>query len=67
MRRMFRNQTANASQIPIVRNYQDQAAFRWPRQSLILTGATTAVARSDKDCVSVTDIELLSSDHTVSP
>jgi hypothetical protein len=66
MRRMFRNQKANASQIPKVGNYQvsKSGGLRWSRQSLVLIGETTAVARSDKDCVSVTDIEPLSSDHT---
>ena len=54
---------------PKVGNYQvsKSGGLRWSMQSLVLTDETAAVARSDKDCVSVTDIEPLSSDHTVSP
>ena len=66
MRRMFRNQKANASQIPkvgIIRS-ANQAVSVGRGNHFVLTGETTAVARSDKDCVSVTDIEPLSSDHT---
>ena len=46
---------------PKVGNYQvsKSGGLRWSMQSLVLTGETTAVARSDKDCVSVTDIEPL--------